>query len=63
MFYGVWFLIILKSPLANVFGFQADILFSQQCHKAKNLVPEAGGQATRTGEAVLEIQVCFLPIS
>jgi hypothetical protein len=30
-----------------------------QCHKAKNLVPEAGGQATRTGEAVLEIQVSF----
>lgn len=29
-----------------------------QCHKAKNLVPEAGGQPTRTGEAVLEIQVC-----
>lgn len=28
-----------------------------QCHKAKNLIPEAGGQATRTGEAVLEIQV------
>jgi hypothetical protein len=30
-----------------------------QCHKAKNLVPETGGQATRTGEAVLEIQVRF----
>ena len=30
-----------------------------QCHKAKNLVPETGGQATRTGEAVLEIQVSF----
>lgn len=30
-----------------------------QCHKAKNLVPEAGGQPTRTGEAVLEIQVRF----
>ena len=28
-----------------------------QCHKAKNLVPEAGGQPTRTVEAVLEIQV------
>lgn len=27
-----------------------------ECHKAKNLVPEAGGQPTRTGEAVLEIQ-------
>ncbi|KAJ6805278.1 protein FORGETTER 1 [Iris pallida] len=27
-----------------------------ECHKAKNLVPEAGGQATRTGEAVLELQ-------
>lgn len=28
-----------------------------QCHKAKNLVPEAGSQPTRTGEAVLELQV------
>jgi len=28
-----------------------------QCHKAKNLIPEAGGQPTRTGEAVLELQV------
>ncbi|XP_058072327.1 protein FORGETTER 1 isoform X2 [Magnolia sinica] len=27
-----------------------------ECHKAKNLIPEAGGQSTRTGEAVLEIQ-------
>ncbi|XP_068654787.1 protein FORGETTER 1-like isoform X2 [Aristolochia californica] len=27
-----------------------------ECHKAKNLVPEAGSQSTRTGEAVLEIQ-------
>lgn len=26
------------------------------CHKAKNLVPEAGVKPTRTGEAVLEIQ-------
>jgi hypothetical protein len=37
-----------------------------QCHKAKNLIPEAGGQSTRTGKSVLEIQVrvhnllCFL---
>jgi hypothetical protein len=28
-----------------------------QCHKAKNLIPEAGSQPTRTGKAVLEIQV------
>ncbi|XP_042392351.1 protein FORGETTER 1-like isoform X2 [Zingiber officinale] len=27
-----------------------------ECHKAKNLIPEAGSQPTRTGEAVLEIQ-------
>ncbi|XP_073279298.1 protein FORGETTER 1 [Primulina huaijiensis] len=27
-----------------------------ECHKAKNLVPEAGGQPTKTGEAVLDIQ-------
>lgn len=31
-------------------------LVFDECHKAKNLIPEAGGQATRTGEAVLEIQ-------
>ncbi|KAG9439302.1 hypothetical protein H6P81_019467 [Aristolochia fimbriata] len=31
------------------------VLFDE-CHKAKNLVPEAGSQSTRTGEAVLEIQ-------
>ncbi|CAI5493836.1 unnamed protein product [Closterium sp. Naga37s-1] len=27
-----------------------------ECHKAKNLVPESGGNATRTGEAVMELQ-------
>ncbi|KAM3213142.1 hypothetical protein ACQJBY_065881 [Aegilops geniculata] len=27
-----------------------------ECHKAKNLIPEAGGQPTRTGKSVLEIQ-------
>ncbi|XP_064935454.1 protein FORGETTER 1-like isoform X1 [Musa acuminata AAA Group] len=27
-----------------------------ECHKAKNLIPETGSQPTRTGEAVLEIQ-------
>ncbi|XP_074572965.1 protein FORGETTER 1 [Curcuma longa] len=27
-----------------------------ECHKAKNLIPEAGSQPTRTGEAVLDIQ-------
>ncbi|XP_052207187.1 protein FORGETTER 1 [Diospyros lotus] len=32
------------------------LLIFDECHKAKNLVPEAGGQPTRTGEAVLEIQ-------
>lgn len=32
------------------------LLVFDECHKAKNLVPEAGGQATRTGEGVLEIQ-------
>jgi hypothetical protein len=29
-----------------------------ECHKAKNLIPEGGGQSTRTGKSVLEIQVC-----
>eukprot|EP01018_Ginkgo_biloba_P030724 Gb_10955 [translate_table: standard] len=33
------------------------LIVFDECHKAKNLVPEAGGQATRTGEAVLDIQV------
>ncbi|CAI9087968.1 OLC1v1022187C2 [Oldenlandia corymbosa var. corymbosa] len=32
------------------------LIIFDECHKAKNLVPEAGGQPTRTGEAVLEIQ-------
>ncbi|CAA3028935.1 strawberry notch isoform X1 [Olea europaea subsp. europaea] len=32
------------------------LIIFDECHKAKNLVPEAGGQSTRTGEAVLEIQ-------
>ncbi|KAL4201430.1 hypothetical protein AMTRI_Chr02g216010 [Amborella trichopoda] len=32
------------------------LLVFDECHKAKNLIPETGGQATRTGEAVLEIQ-------
>ncbi|XP_020269430.1 protein FORGETTER 1 [Asparagus officinalis] len=27
-----------------------------ECHKAKNLIPEAGSQPTRTGEAVLDLQ-------
>ncbi|XP_014490217.1 protein FORGETTER 1 isoform X1 [Vigna radiata var. radiata] len=36
-------------------GFDGLIIFDE-CHKAKNLVPEAGSQPTRTGEAVLDIQ-------
>ncbi|KAL9664096.1 hypothetical protein QQ045_019493 [Rhodiola kirilowii] len=32
------------------------LIVFDECHKAKNLVPEAGSQPTRTGEAVLEIQ-------
>ncbi|XP_042963353.1 protein FORGETTER 1 [Carya illinoinensis] len=36
-------------------GFDGLLVFDE-CHKAKNLVPEAGSQPTRTGEAVLEIQ-------
>jgi hypothetical protein len=34
------------------------LLVFDECHKAKNLIPEAGSQPTRTGKAVLEIQVC-----
>ncbi|XP_034679259.1 protein FORGETTER 1 isoform X3 [Vitis riparia] len=36
-------------------GYDGLVIFDE-CHKAKNLVPEAGGQPTRTGEAVLELQ-------
>ncbi|GLU08554.1 hypothetical protein SLE2022_254600 [Rubroshorea leprosula] len=36
-------------------GFDGLVIFDE-CHKAKNLVPEAGSQPTRTGEAVVEIQ-------
>jgi hypothetical protein len=39
---------------------------SLQCHKAKNLVPEAGKDATKTGQAVRDIQVrdiLFLVVS
>ncbi|CAK9187052.1 unnamed protein product [Ilex paraguariensis] len=32
------------------------LVIFDECHKAKNLIPEAGGKPTRTGEAVLEIQ-------
>ncbi|KAF4389035.1 hypothetical protein F8388_026764 [Cannabis sativa] len=32
------------------------LIIFDECHKAKNLVPEAGSQPTRTGEAVVEIQ-------
>ncbi|KAK4398778.1 protein FORGETTER 1 [Sesamum angolense] len=32
------------------------LIVFDECHKAKNLVPEAGGQPTKTGEAVLDIQ-------
>ncbi|OEL13043.1 Protein strawberry notch-like protein 1, partial [Dichanthelium oligosanthes] len=32
------------------------LLVFDECHKAKNLIPEAGCQPTRTGKAVLEIQ-------
>ncbi|XP_047315332.1 protein FORGETTER 1 [Impatiens glandulifera] len=32
------------------------LIIFDECHKAKNLVPETGSQPTRTGEAVLEIQ-------
>ncbi|CAM0902689.1 unnamed protein product [Alopecurus aequalis] len=32
------------------------LLVFDECHKAKNLIPEAGSQPTRTGKSVLEIQ-------
>ncbi|KAL5731294.1 udp-glycosyltransferase [Ranunculus cassubicifolius] len=32
------------------------LLVFDECHKAKNLIPEAGSQPTRTGKAVVEIQ-------
>lgn len=43
--------------LVNWCGTQFDgLVIFDECHKAKNLVPEAGSQPTRTGEAVLELQ-------
>ncbi|XVF77793.1 hypothetical protein PTKIN_Ptkin14bG0075000 [Pterospermum kingtungense] len=43
--------------LVQWFGSEFDgLVIFDECHKAKNLVPEAGSQPTRTGEAVLEIQ-------
>nr|GEX46630.1 protein FORGETTER 1 isoform X2 [Tanacetum cinerariifolium] len=43
--------------LVQWFGSDYDgLIVFDECHKAKNLVPEAGGQSTRTGEAVLDIQ-------
>ncbi|CAN1263030.1 Protein FORGETTER 1 [Linum perenne] len=43
--------------LVQWFGSEFDgLLVFDECHKAKNLVPEAGSQPTRTGEAVLDIQ-------
>ncbi|XP_028064644.1 protein FORGETTER 1-like isoform X3 [Camellia sinensis] len=32
------------------------LVIFDECHKAKNLIPESGGQPTQTGKAVLEIQ-------
>ncbi|PNY01253.1 protein strawberry notch-like, partial [Trifolium pratense] len=32
------------------------LIIFDECHKAKNLVPEKGKKSTRTGEAVLDIQ-------
>lgn len=43
--------------LVQWYGSEYDgLIVFDECHKAKNLIPEAGGQPTRTGEAVLEIQ-------
>ncbi|XP_010537824.1 PREDICTED: protein strawberry notch [Tarenaya hassleriana] len=36
-------------------GFDGLVIFDE-CHKAKNLVPEAGSQPTRIGQAVVDIQ-------
>nr|XP_043628033.1 protein FORGETTER 1 isoform X2 [Erigeron canadensis] len=43
--------------LVQWYGSEYDgLIVFDECHKAKNLIPEAGGQPTRTGEAVLELQ-------
>ncbi|KAL1559922.1 udp-glycosyltransferase [Salvia divinorum] len=42
--------------LVQWFGEMDGLSVFDECHKAKNLVPEAGGQPTKTGEAVLDIQ-------
>ncbi|OEL18433.1 Protein strawberry notch-like protein 1 [Dichanthelium oligosanthes] len=36
------------------------LLVFDECHKAKNLIPDAGSQPTRTGKAVLEIQLLIV---
>ncbi|PWZ45096.1 Protein FORGETTER 1 [Zea mays] len=35
------------------------LLVFDECHKAKNLIPDAGSQPTRTGKTVLEIQESY----
>lgn len=46
----------LKQPVQWCGKDYDDLIVFDECHKAKNLVPEAGVKPTRTGEAVLEIQ-------
>ena len=36
-------------------GFDGLVVFDE-CHKAKNLVPDAGGKPTKVGKKVLELQ-------
>lgn len=48
-------LLIFCLPVKDFYCFH--LINFMQCHKAKNLIPEAGGQPTRTGEAVLDLQV------
>jgi hypothetical protein len=51
-----------------VTGWQRQVFFLElharntaaaECHKAKNLVPDAGGRPTKVGEKVLQLQRCL----
>lgn len=52
----MWVQHLLKQLLQWCGSEYDGLVVFDECHKAKNLIPEAGGQATRTGEVVLEIQ-------
>ncbi|AQK46032.1 RING/FYVE/PHD zinc finger superfamily protein [Zea mays] len=55
----IWMMLVLSvsKQLVQWCGQEFDgLLVFDECHKAKNLIPDAGSQPTRTGKTVLEIQ-------